>query len=85
MLSIRNAEVEELARRLSRERGNSMTEVILDALKTQDGKNADHSRRLRMKLGEIASTCASLPDLDTRSAEEILGYDESGSFDNGHR
>lgn len=85
MLSIRNAEVEELARRLSRERGNSMTEVILDALKAQDRKNADHSLRLRMKLGEIASACAALPDLDTRSAEEILGYDGSGSFDDGHR
>lgn len=85
MLSIRNAEVEELARRLSRERGDSMTEVILDALKAQDRKHADHSRQLRMKLGEIASACAALPDLDTRSAEEILGYDESGTFGDGRR
>ena len=85
MLSIRNAEVEELARRLSRERGNSMTEVILDALKAQDRKHADRSHRLRMKLGEIASACASLPDLDTRSPEEILGYDENGIFGDGRR
>ena len=85
MLSIRNAEVEELARRLSRERGNSMTEVILDALKAQDRKHADRSQQLRMKLGEIASSCASLPDLDTRSPEEILGYDGNGTFDDGSR
>jgi len=85
MLSIRNAEVEELARRLSRERGDSMTEVILDALKAQDRKNVDSSCQLRTRLGEIASVCASHPDLDTRSTEEILGYDESGTFDDGHR
>ena len=85
MLSIRSAEVEELARRLSKERGNSMTEVILDALKAQDRKSSSHSRQLRAKLGEIAAACASLPDLDTRSTEEILGYDGSGTFNDGHR
>jgi len=85
MLSIRSAEVEELARRLSKERGKSMTEVILEALKAQDRKSADHSRQLRIKLGEIASACASLPDLDTRSPEEILGYNESGAFGDGRR
>ncbi len=31
-------------------------------------------------LMEISRRCSSLPDLDTRSAEEILGYDEKGAF-----
>jgi len=29
-------------------------------------------------LMQIGRDCASLPDLDTRRAEEILGYDERG-------
>ena len=29
-------------------------------------------------LTDIALHCASLPDFDTRSADEILGYDENG-------
>jgi antitoxin VapB len=31
-------------------------------------------------LMEISRRCSSLPDLDTREAEEILGYDEKGAF-----
>jgi antitoxin VapB len=35
-------------------------------------------RRLAEELDEIALHCASLPVLDSRDAEEILGYDEQG-------
>jgi len=28
----------------------------------------------------IGRRCSSLPDLDTREADEILGYDETGTF-----
>jgi len=30
------------------------------------------------RLTDIALHCASLPDFDTRSADDILGYDENG-------
>jgi antitoxin VapB len=30
------------------------------------------------QLLEIGRKCAALPDYDTRTAEEILGYDENG-------
>ena len=30
------------------------------------------------ELRAISQRCAALPDLDTRSAEEIIGYDENG-------
>jgi antitoxin VapB len=33
---------------------------------------------LAARLMEIGRHCASLPDYDTRSPEEIIGYDESG-------
>jgi len=32
------------------------------------------------RLMEISRRCSALPDLDTRSANEILGYDEIGAF-----
>ena len=35
-------------------------------------------RRLADELDEIARRCASLPVIDDRSPEEILGYDENG-------
>lgn len=33
-------------------------------------------------LPTISGRCQSLPDLDGRSVEEILGYDEKGAFEN---
>ena len=35
-------------------------------------------RGLADQIEEIAQHCASLPVLDDRTAEEILGYDENG-------
>lgn len=35
-------------------------------------------RRLADELEAIASRCASLPVLDDRSPDEIIGYDENG-------
>jgi antitoxin VapB len=34
--------------------------------------------RIRDELLVIGRRCAALPDLDTRSPDEILGYDEIG-------
>jgi antitoxin VapB len=39
----------------------------------------DPPRLLADELEEIAEHCASLPVLDNRSVEEILGYDATGS------
>lgn len=35
-------------------------------------------RPLVERLNEIALRCATLPDFDRRSPEEILGYDDDG-------
>ncbi len=40
------------------------------------GEPVDLVRRLR----EIGEHCARLPDLDTRTADEIVGYDDSGMW-----
>ena len=79
-LSIRNAEVEKLVRALSRMTGENLTDAILQALKEryQRVRAAHASQRLLDDLSTIARRTAALPKLDTRSAEEILGYDERG-------
>lgn len=43
-----------------------------------------HGRRVvksrRDAIVEISDRCAELPDLDTRNADEIVGYDADGAF-----
>jgi len=79
-VSIKNAETERLARELAKKTGVSITEAITTALRQQlareEGKRT--APRIRDELLAIGRRCAALPDLDTRSAEEILGYDEIG-------
>jgi antitoxin VapB len=79
-LSIRNAEVERLARALSRITGEGITETILRALRDrhQRLRAAREQERLFEDLSAIARRSASLPELDARSPDEIIGYDENG-------
>ena len=37
-------------------------------------------KRIAERLNEIALHCAALPDYDTRSPDEIIGYDENGMW-----
>jgi antitoxin VapB len=84
-LSIRSPKVEGLARELSRRTGKTMTEAIGAAITKQlEGLGSRKDSR-RSKLAAIAAACAEAKDLDTRSPEEILGYDESGGFGHGDR
>ena len=83
-ISIRNPRVEELARELGEIENRSMTEVIIEALeeKRDRMKEPDAVNELRLKiLTEIAEECAALPVLDDRPADEILGYNNIGTFD----
>jgi antitoxin VapB len=79
-LSIKNQETEHLARALAKKTGLSITEAIKTALREQlareEGKRS--APRVRDELLAIGRRCAALPDLDRRSPEEILGYDEIG-------
>jgi antitoxin VapB len=79
-LSIKNVEAERLARELARERGTTVTRAITAAL--EDALRRTRGRRvapsIRDAVLEISERCAALPDLDTRPADEILGYDERG-------
>jgi len=81
-LSIKNDRAERLARQVATETGESLTEAITHALEERlerlrgRGSAAD----LVETLMAISHRCSSLPDLDSRGAEEILGYDETGAF-----
>lgn len=79
-LSIKHAEAERLARELAARTGETITEAVLVALRERLRREQGRSTISRLKddLLEIGRRCAALPDLDSRTAEEILGYDETG-------
>jgi len=81
-LSIKNDRAERLAREVARETGESLTSAVLHSL--EERLERLKGRRTAPDLVEtilaISARCAALPDLDERSSEAILGYDENGSF-----
>lgn len=81
-LSIKNPKAENLAREVARETGESITEALIRALE---------ERLLRLRGRKIApdtyeaimaisQRCNRLRDRDDRTPEEILGYNDSGTF-----
>jgi antitoxin VapB len=81
-LSIRNPDTEKLARQVSRLTGETLTEAIgksleerLVRLKRYRGSGRE---AIRKDIDEILARVDALPDLDTRTPDEIIGYDENG-------
>ncbi len=79
-LNIRNTETERLAETLARLTGETKTEAVTTALRERLRRlQRDRAGRpLADELDEIARHCASLPVLDSRSDDEIIGYDARG-------
>jgi antitoxin VapB len=79
-LNIKDVATEQSVRELAALTGESITAAIRKAAeeRLQRVRRERPGRRLADELLEIGKRCASLPDLDTRTAEEILGYDENG-------
>jgi antitoxin VapB len=81
-ISLKNDKAEKLARQVAAEAGESLTDAIIHAL--EERLERLKGRRTVPDLAEglmtISRRCRSLPDLDDRRADEILGYDEKGSF-----
>ncbi len=80
MLNIKHPEADRLARLLAQQTGETITEVVIEALREkllrEQGKRAP--TELKESLLSIGQRCANLPDQDKRSPDEILGYDSSG-------
>ncbi|CAK7261701.1 MULTISPECIES: type II toxin-antitoxin system VapB family antitoxin [unclassified Shinella] len=79
-LSIKDPETERLARTLAERTGESITLATRTALE-QRLRRLGSSIRKAALLEDLAASrrrWRSLPVLDTRSADEIVGYDENG-------
>ena len=79
-LSIKNELTERLARRVAQETGESLTEAIQTALQERLDRLNRHrqNRNMANHLREILERVDGLPVLDSRSPDEIVGYDENG-------
>lgn len=79
-LSIKSERADQLARELAEITGESLTTAVILSLEERlVRKRAQRdSRPLEERLMEIARHFSSLPVLDDRTPDEILGYDENG-------
>lgn len=79
-ISIRNPRAEALARKVAARAGENMTEAVIHSLEERLARlqTSGEKAALIRKIKAIARRCSSRPTLDTRSADEIIGYDEIG-------
>ncbi len=79
-LNIRNGETERLAALVAELTGETKTEAVTKALRDRLERIRKDRAGLSLadELDQIALDCASLPVLDERTADEILGYDDTG-------
>ncbi|MQW88525.1 type II toxin-antitoxin system VapB family antitoxin [Sinorhizobium saheli] len=79
-LSIKDVETERLAKALAEKTGETITMATRRALEERLRRVANAGNR-DVLLDELAASrrrWAKLPVLDSRTADEILGYDENG-------
>jgi antitoxin VapB len=79
-LSIKNDTADLLARQLCALTGKTLTNAVILSLRErlERQRAQGSSRPLAERLMEIGRHCASLPVIDDRSPEEIIGYDDNG-------
>jgi antitoxin VapB len=82
-LSLKDKETDRLAREVAALTGETLTDAIRKALserlereRLRRGEPANLAARLR----EISQHCAGLPDYDSRTPGEIVGYDKTGMW-----
>lgn len=82
VLNIKDAEAHALAVELSRRTGQTLTQVVKDALRdrlAREPARGGAQRRLVARVMELGHRASSRPVIDPRTPEEILGYDEIGA------
>jgi len=79
-LSIKNETTERLARQVAEQAGGSITEAIQRSLAERLDRMGRWrpNRRTREALEEILRRVDAIPTVDTRTEDEILGYDQHG-------
>ena len=82
-LSIKNRKAEQLAAEVAKETGENLTDAVIHALEERlerlRGKRT--APDLLQDILAISRRCAALPNKDKRLADEILGYNETGTFE----
>ena len=78
--NINDSETHALAKRLASLTGESLTQAVKQAIleRLERVEKSQRAIHLADELDHIALQCAALPRRDTRSAEQIIGYDERG-------
>lgn len=81
-INIKNAEAEKLVAEVIRATKETKTKAIIVALqeRLERLKGRRNAAGLEETIREISFRCAKLPDMDLRSADEILGYSDDGTF-----
>jgi len=80
-LSIKSAAVEQKVRRLAATTGESLTMAVALAVEerlAREERRRENKQALLEEIRAISHHCASLPVLDNRSEDEIMGWDENG-------
>jgi antitoxin VapB len=80
-LSIRNPKAEELAREVAAEARENITQAIIHAL--EERLERIRGRRTAADVAEeimkVSQRCSTIPEKDSRTPDQILGYDEKGA------
>jgi len=82
-LSIKDKETDRLAREVAALTGEKLTDAIRKALAERlerERLRRGVATRLADRLEQLGRECAALPDYDPRSADDIVGYDETGMW-----
>ena len=80
-LNIKDPEADRLARALAQQTGETLTQAVIHALRDRLAREQRRARDVETQLEDalaIGRHYAALPRLDSRSDDEILGYDEHG-------
>jgi antitoxin VapB len=76
--SIKNSEVDRLARELVAATGESLTQAVETALRDRL-QRVNHPRAgMAQRIDEIVARVHRMPVRDTRSTDLLIGYDENG-------
>ncbi|MEX2648490.1 MAG: type II toxin-antitoxin system VapB family antitoxin [Alphaproteobacteria bacterium] len=81
-LNIKSAEADRLARELADLTGESITEAVTKAVRERIERSQRAKKEsIKALLAGIRERVSKLPVLDDRPIDEILGYNEFGTFD----
>lgn len=75
-LSIKSDRADRLARELSALTGHSITDVVVESLEAR--LVLERSRGRTRSLADLGERFRSLPVLDGRTPDEVIGFDKNG-------